>query len=815
MKLFKLQLSDMKSMILLAGISLAVSAYSQDKVKTFVTDPNWDMRDHPLDMIHLRAELSFDAPKGLVKGKITHRFKPLREKVDSFYLDGPSVRIKEASLSGKPLRFRQDSAGYWFFPETALSWNRTDSVTLVYEANPRRGLYFVGWNDPKNMSRKQIWSQGQGIDNRHWLPMYDEMNDKITSELLITFDKDYKVLSNGNLLSSKEKDGMKVWHYKMTRPHAPYLIMMAAGKYEIRETKSQSGVPMFQYYYPEWKDRVPSAYRHSEQMMDFFEKEIAVKYPWETYSQVPVQDYMFGAMENTTATVFGDFSFVDERAFIDKSYVSTNAHELAHQWFGDFITARSSRHHWLQESFATYYSQLFERDIYGNDFFDWSRRLANNQALDASKKDKMPVANSEAGTVRHYPKGAFVLNMLKNVVGGREIYNKAITHYLKKHPYGNVDSNDLLVAFEEVSGMPLDWFWEQWVYKGGEPSYKVQFRQYNSQGGQEFLEFHVSQVHERNDLVGLFKMPVWTEIVFADGSKSRKQTWIQKEHEIITIPNPEKKPVSFVLFDPNSEVLKSIDFKKPIEMLKIQAVKAESMLDRFDAVVAMRDIPFDRKFEILQDVFAKEKFHAVKAEIISQIVNVNDPRAHQLIRSGIAAPEVQVRKATLAIKKIPGELLAEYEKLLKDQSYETVTAALEHLCMDKPEKTMEYLEATKGVEGTRGRIVIVKWLELACLYTKDKKFHDQLVDLSSGSYEFQTRVNAINALRRLNVFDQAVLENLIDAGFSGNNRLANPAIDVLKDFAAVNEYRKMISGYIESKNFTQPWQKAMVRRILS
>ncbi len=455
---------------------LIFTCSAQPKTRTYISDPLLAPREHNVDFQHLKLEVSFDPAKNLVKGKVTHTFIPLRQKVDSIVLDGINMDIKEISVNNKTVKFRNDSTSIIVYTPS-LAWQQKDSVTIIYECTPRHGLYFIGWNDKAGICRKQIWSQGQGIDNRNWIPMYDEMNDKITTETFITFDTAYKVLSNGKMLDKKTNaNGTYTWHYSMSHPFAPYLIMIGIGKYEIKDTKSASGVPMHLYYYPEWKDRVETTYKLSEKMVDFYEKEIGVNYPWESYSQIPVQEFMYGAMENTTATVFGDFFAVDERAALDRPYYGVNAHELAHQWFGDFITARSDAHHWLQESFATYYDWLFEREYFGENNFDWTRRGAQINSLEESKKNYYPIAHSEAGTVRHYPKGAFVLNMIKYVVGGRETYNKCIKHYLENHSYSNVDSKDLLIAFEEVTGMQLDWFWEEWVYKGGEPSYQVSFR---------------------------------------------------------------------------------------------------------------------------------------------------------------------------------------------------------------------------------------------------------------------------------------------------------------------------------------------------
>ena len=479
---------------------------------------------------------------------------------------------------------------------------------------------------------------------------------------------------------------------------------------------------------------------------------------------------------------------------------------------------------------------MYEREVFGQDYFDWARREANVKALDESKKNKLGVGHSEAGSVRHYPKGAYVLNMLKYVVGGKEAYNKAIKHYLEKHKYQNVDSEDLLVAFHETLGYSLDWFWEEWVYRGGEPAFKVAYS--NSNNG---ITFHVDQVHETSEVVGLpesgqlgdvshdpfvpqskagyrpqglYRMPVWFEVHYTDGSSERKQVWIEQQHHDVVITAAQGKQVDYVLFDPNSEVLKSVSFAKPFEMLKTQAMKAKHMLDRYDALYAMRSLPLSQKRDVLLQVYAKETFHATKSEIIFQLINDTDPKSRQLIKSAINDKDVQVRKAVLNYtKKITDDLAIEYEKLLKDPSYEVIVSALEKLSRDHASNIARYLEMTKGVEGTTGKIVLVKWLELSAERTGDKKHTDQLVALSSGSYEFRTRVNAMNSLKKLGYFDKKFLDNLLDAAQSPNSRLAGPAGDVLKYYYEQSAHKKLIEDHIASKKW-EDWQKQAIGRYL-
>lgn len=784
---------------------------AQTPIRAYVGgDPALAPRDHSLDFTHLRLEITPEPATGAVKGKVTEYFTPLRPSVDSFFLDGIQMTIRSISLNGEPVPYRSDSAGITILPGKPLQWNTEDSLTISYEATPRRGLYFVGWNDKNNLSRKQIWSQGESKDNRYWIPMYDGWNDKMVTELIVNFDKAYQVLSNGGLISKQENaDGTDTWHYLMRHPQSSYLIMLGIGKYAIKETHSASGVPMHLYYYPDSKDRAEPTYQYSEAIMDFYEKEIGINFPWESYSQIPVQDYMFGAMENTTATVFGDFYLVDRRGAIDRNYVSVNAHELAHQWFGDYITARSTAHEWLQEGFATYYSQLFEREAYGEDFFNWQRRSTENTAVQESIYNTVGIANSNAASAHIYGKAAFVLNMLKYVVGGGEAYNRAVKYYLENHPYQNVDSHDLLIAFEENTGMDLEWFWDEWVYRGGEPDYHVSLDDQKDQ-----TELAIEQTQEPSDLTGykngLYRMPIWIEIHYTDNSVFRKQYWIEQQTEIIKIPNTDHKTIAFVLFDPGNEILKSVSFHKSFAMLQAQVYGADKMLDRYDALSGMRGISLEKKRDLLIDVYHKEKFSALKAEVLSQLSADSTQSAIALFKEALGDANVIVRKAALSfIDPNTSVFVPDLEKLLTDSSYEIIDTVLRKLAIAQPSRLPVYLKATKGVEGAIGRNVEIRWLEVAYLGENKTQYADQLVTFAGNSYEFRTRINAMAALKRSNYFSERLIENLVDAVLSPNVRLSIPAIDLLRFYYAEDKPKGAIGRYVRAGRWSG-WQEKVL-----
>ncbi len=784
------------------------SMQAQLRTSSFIEDGASVPRDHQLDFSKIKVSLMFDAPKGLVIGKVNYQFSSLRPTVNSFFLDGIKMLVKEITINGTAVKYKTDNDGITIMPDNPLVWNTQYNMTLSYEANPRVGLYFIGWNDKNNLSRKQIWSQGEQIDNRNWIPMYDERNDKLLTEMSVTFDKEYKVLSNGKLVNViANADGTNTWNYAMSHPHSPYLIMLGIGKYDIKETHAASGVPMHLYYYPEWKERVEPVYQYSEAMVDFFEKEIGVTYPWESYSQIPVQDYMFGAMENTTATIYGDFYAVDSRGLIDRNYVGVNAHELAHQWFGDCVTALSDAHQWLQESFATYYNQMFEREVFGEDYFNWSRRGAENASIDESLKNKFAVAHSEGGGTRVYGKGAFVLNMLKQVVGGREVYNKAIKHYLEKHAYQNVDTHDLLIAFEETTGMQLDWFWNEWLNRGGEPAYHVSYTESGTN-----LTMVVKQTQALTEVTGykngLYKMPIWIEVYYADGTSFKKMYSIQEQTEIINIVNTGAKKIDYILFDPANEVMKSCAFEKSFEMLASQAIKAANMLDRYDAVVAMRGIDIDTKRLVLEKAFNTEKFFAIRTEVIAQLAK--DAQSVPMIKTALVDKDVNVRKAALRnVNPVTAGVVPEFEKLLSDSSYEVIEGALQKLSALNASKTATYLSLTKNVEGNLGKHVKIRWLETAYMSTGKKQFADEIVSLTSSSYEFRARGNAFAALKRMAYFNDQLTANLVDGLMSANPRLSGPSNELLRFFYAQNQYKNTINTYIASQQWTATQQSIL------
>ena len=779
----------MKGRIALALLLLFIfSTYAHAQArKSFYAD-EVTPRSHNIDYQRLVLELDIDTLEERVSGVATYAFLPMRDIVDTLILDAPGITIKEVIVNGKQaMNTVDDQELKIILPETIRFSTGQSTMVIRYEATPKRGMYFIGWQDSTRRSRRQIWTQGQGIDNRQWVPLFDDPVDKLITEIILTFNSNYQVLSNGKLIKSKvnKKEGTTTWHYAMQHPHSPYLMMVGVGKYGIAEEKSASGVPLLNYYYPEHPDWVEPTYRYTAEIMNYFENLTGVKFPWEKYAQLPVQDFIYGAMENTTATIFGDFFHVDRRGFIDNDYVGVNAHEMAHQWFGDFISAKSSSHLWLQESFATHYAKLAERHLYGVDVYDWERYREAQKALAASDKEKKPVAHSQAGTDRIYPKGSFIIGMLKEVITPEE-YNRVVTHYLKEHKYGHVTTYDFQDAFHDVLGLNLEWFFDQWIRQGGEPHYQVSYYK-STVEGQSVTEVYIKQIQETTELSGYYRMPISTAVYYKDGTKSVNRVTVEGPSTRVSIPNPQNKEIAFVLFDPNYKILKRLTFRRSEQELMAQVELAEHWLDVYQALVELRDVPFERKRKVLAKAYNEAKYYPVQVEVLQQLSTGEGQDVKVIYLNAKGAKEREVRAT--AVQHMPAGLL-EYDSwkpLLRDSSYSVILASAERLLELYPQNAELILYEFKELEGLNKKVEIkhLGWvISQFNLYDdmQGKVLFQKLADYAGPSYEFRTRINAMQEIQRLNYLTPTAANAINDAASSKNWRLAAPAREVRQHF---------------------------------
>lgn len=464
-----------------------------------------------VDFKKLKAEIKIIPDSSKVVGYLTFNFDVLKD-VDSVFIDTKKMTFSDVEIS--ELDAHADTE------YIAVDYKNDDSQLVVfndfksgarfelkfkYEATPKKALYFLKRKEDWN-----IWTQGQGKYTSNWLPSIDDVNDKILFDLSFIFKSGYEIISNGKLDSQMTlfHPHRRIVNYNMQKPMSSYLVALAIGKYNVKKEVSKSGIPIELYYYPEDSAKVEPTYRYTKQMFDFLEDEIGFQYPWQNYKQVPVHDFLYAGMENTSLTIFSDAFMVDEIGFNDKNYVNVNAHELAHQWFGDLVTATSGEHHWLQEGFATYYALLAEREVFGDDYFYF--KLYQN-AQDLARQDQAgngtSLLNPKSSSLSFYQRGAWVLYALRHYVGDA-VFKKAVKSYLEKYQFSNVETKDFISEVERLSGKSLNIFVKIWITNKTFPfeaalrtiyqqsNYIQEYTQVNCEANSskcaDYLKYHVS-----------------------------------------------------------------------------------------------------------------------------------------------------------------------------------------------------------------------------------------------------------------------------------------------------------------------------------
>ncbi len=421
----------------------------------FITTFVFAQQTKNVDFTSVNGHLQLNTLEKSVKGTIGYSFKVLKP-VDTLKIDAQNMSFTNVLLNNNKVAFL--NTGKQLLIVYPFQKGKSQ-ISFEYWATPKQTLYFVGSEKEDDL---QIWTQGQGKYTSHWFPSFDDVNEKVIFNLNISFNSDYEVVSNGVLKQKYSNNNTTEWTYQMDKPMSSYLLMLAIGKFKKQQQLSKSKISLDLYIDEKDVNRLEPTYRYSKKVFDFLEKEIRVKYPWEVYKQLPVRDFLYAGMENTSATLFATRYVVDSVGFVDRNYTNVDAHELAHQWFGDMITATSGKHHWLQEGFATYYALLAEKSIFGEDYFYSKMYESIQQIKYASRTDTIPVLSDKASSLSYYQKGAWALFVLHQSIGDRA-FHKLIKKYLKKYAFQNVTTDDFLAEVRKVSNFDTDSFSKEWL----------------------------------------------------------------------------------------------------------------------------------------------------------------------------------------------------------------------------------------------------------------------------------------------------------------------------------------------------------------
>ncbi len=650
------------------------------------------------DLLHTKLDLRFDWHKEQVLGKATLTLKPYFYPTDKVVLDAKGFQFHKINFEGKneQLKYDYDSSKVTIHLGRTFTRHEEYKLFIDYTATPAasggsaaitsdKGLFFINPRGEDGDKPQQIWTQGETENNSRWFPTIDKPNERATNEVILTVEDRFKTLSNGLIVSSKKNaDGTRTDHWKMDMPHAPYLVMVAVGEYAVVKD-TWNGKAVDYYVEPKFEKYARSIFPHTPEMLEFFSDVLGVDYPWQKYSQVVVRDYVSGAMENTTAVIFGEFMQGTDRELIDnRQNESIVAHEMFHHWFGDYVTCESWSNLTLNEGFANYSEYLWLEQKHGKDEADFHRLQEMNGYMQSAAQGIHPLihysyeSKEDMFDAHSYNKGGLVLHMLRNYVGDDAFFS-ALQYYLKKNAFTDVEADELRLAFEDVTGEDLNWFFNQWFFDKGQPTLEVEY-DYDDETKEVIVT--VTQSQDTKEMPAVFVLPVAID-VYAGGKKTRQNVRVDQRSQTFRFPS-EQDP-DLIVFDGDGVLLADINDEKSLDEMIFQYRNAPNFLHRIKALgdIVDSDTPEAKAVakEALNDKFWLFRLFAIENEVL------DEKTTERIAYLAENDPNSDVRES--AMRKLAGTEDKKFAPLAaraveKDPAIKVVSAALETLlALDK------------------------------------------------------------------------------------------------------------------------------------
>jgi aminopeptidase N len=637
-------------------------------------------RSRPFLVRHTFLDLSLDFEAKAVSGCARLELTRVAPDADSISLDAVGFELGEVFLleerGSRRAEVEYDGETLRVLGLSGLAQPR---IEIHYRALPRRGLYFLAPDAHVKERPVQVWSQCQDEDARHWFPCHDKPHVKMTTELRVEVPAGFVALSNGEQLSDEQsarKAGRAIFHFRLDQPHPSYLVTLVVGKFAIetdRDAELSDGrrIPVSYYVPAERKGDAARSFGETPRIIELFSKLTGVPFPWSRYSQVVVSDFVFGGMENTTATTMYEHVLVDKRGGIDISSHDLVAHELAHQWFGDFVTCRDWSHAWLNEGFATYFEHLEREDRLGRDEYDYGVETDVGTYLsEAGSRYQRPVVCRDYQEPidlfdRHlYEKGGLILHMLRRELGDAAFF-QGVQAYLREHAHSLVETVDLQRALERASGRSLERFFDQWLYRPGHPELKVKISYDDG-----LLAVSVKQ-SQKGPEAAPFEFDLEIEVANASGATSRHKKRVVGAHDTLVVPL-EKRP-AYAAFDPEQRVVGHISVDAPADMWRKQLAGGSSAFVRWSAIGGLAKKADPPSLTALAAALGKEsEAWMVRAEAARALGKTRAPAALGALGEHGSVSHPKVRRAVAAaLGAFRNERAAELLKPLAkhDESY--------------------------------------------------------------------------------------------------------------------------------------------------
>jgi aminopeptidase N len=700
---------------LLLGSIITTQAQHEDESNTSDTTWKHEYRGtYPRinNLVHTKLEVNFDYNKSWMYGKEWVTLQPHFYPTDSLTLDAKGMEIKEIAIikgaSKIPLKYSYDNMQLRITLDKTYKGGEKYTLYINYIAKPdelklegsaaiteAKGLYFI---NPKGETDEhiEIWTQGETESNSAWFPTIDKPDQKTTQEITMTVPSKYVTLSNGLLISQKKNaDGTRTDYWKMDLPNSPYLFFMGVGDYVIVKDKYKK---MDVNYYVE-KEYAPVAkkiFGETPAMIGFYEKITGVPYVWPKYDQIVGREYVSGAMENTTATLHQDGAYQNARQLVDgNAWESVIAHELFHHWFGDLVTAESWSNITVNESFANYSEYLWDEFRHGKDVADDHAFNEMQGYLMSGSNDKNLVRfyyknKEDVFDAVSYNKGGRILNMLRNYVGDSAFF-KSLNKYLTTNKFKPAEAQQLRLAFEDVTGKDLNWFWNQWYYGSAQPDLNISY-DYNNGKARVIVE-------QKTDKI--FKVPTTIDVYSTGANKKSYKVWLENKADTFYFASNTKP--SFINVDADKVLLCTKTDNKTAEEFEQQYKYATKFLDRRESLEYFAKNKSSQLAYGLNDkysglrLFTLEKINQAKGYSVPSVLTVIEQ-----IAAKDPNKKVQAKALEILAKQNDKKYQPLFSKFVNDSSYSVSGAALQGLSSLEP--TQSYTLAKKYSSDARGKL---------------------------------------------------------------------------------------------------------------
>ena len=758
------------------------------------------------NLVHTKLEIKPDFSKSYLYGKAWIKLKPHFYSTDSLNLDAKGLEIKKVAIvkgiQQIPLKYEYDEWNLRIKLDKTYQSNESYTIFIDYTAKPDefdekygqsamlgiKGMYFINPKGEDKDKPTQIWTQGETESSSAWFPTIDKTNQRCTQELTVTVDNKYITLSNGKLVSQKKNaDGTRTDYWKMELPHAPYLFFLGVGNYAVIKDKYKEKEVNY-YVEPEYAPVAKKIFGNTPEMISFFSKITGVDYPWIKYSQITGRDFVAGAMENTTATLHQEGAQQNARELVDgNKWESTIAHELFHHWFGDYVTTESWSNLTVNESFANYSETLWDEYKYGKDAGD-EQNYNDMQGYLLSGSEKKDLVRfyyhdkEDMFDAVSYNKGGRILHMLRSLIGDSAFF-KSLNNYLTTNKFKSAEAHQLRLAFEEVTGRDLNWFFNQWYFGNGHPTVMIDYL-YNDTKGK--VDVIIKQTQKTNRF---FTFPIAIDI-YSGANKERHNVWVKNAIDTFTF-NYSIHP-DLINVDGDKVMLWTKKDNKTLDNYIHQYKYAGNYLDRRESIEYAGKNQKEPIALTFLKAALKDKYDGLRNFTLS-VLNLKNETVKIEFEPVLFDMAKNDKKSIVrgnAISKLGGYKNLQYTDLFKaatnDSSYTVSGSALEALSLINEAAA---LEIAKELTKTPSKGNLKEIIMTMIAKTGDESMAEELI---GGFEKMPMSEGKFNTLNSLNEYLGALKD--IDLVKRGVNAIVKFRDDVPENFK--NQTNPYINGII-------------------